>query len=96
MRAPGDVDLALRGQPHIVLAVEGASFIEADTRGVKTAYDLGLRHLQLVHYTRSSIGDIQTEPSERPGLTEVGKQTVRECNRLGVLIDLAHRVIQLI
>ena len=90
LRAPADVDLALRGQPHIVLAVEGASFIEADARRVKTAFDLGLRHLQLVHYTRNAIGDIQTEPSDRPGLTQVGKQVVGECNRLGILLDLAH------
>jgi membrane dipeptidase len=90
LRAPADVDLALRGQPHIVLAVEGASFIEADARHVKTAYDLGLRHLQLVHYTRNAIGDIQTEPADHQGLTKLGKQVVGECNRLGILIDLAH------
>ena len=90
LRAPADVDLALRGQPHIVLAVEGASFIEADARHVKTAYDLGVRHLQLVHYTRNAIGDIQTEPADHQGLTKLGKQVVGECNRLGILIDLAH------
>ncbi len=43
-----------------------------------------------MHYTRNSIGDIQTEPATHPGLTDVGKQVVRECNRLGVLIDVAH------
>lgn len=90
VRTPQDVDLALRGQPHIVLAVEGSNFIEREPARVKAAYDLGLRHLQLVHYTRSTLGDIQTEPAERPGLTDVGKQVVRECNRLGILIDLAH------
>jgi membrane dipeptidase len=90
VRTPADVDLALRGQPHIVLTVEGANFIENDARRVKVAYDAGLRSIQLVHYTRNSIGDIQTEPSDRPGLTTVGKQAVAECNRLGILIDLAH------
>lgn len=90
VRTPQDVDLALRGQPHIVLAVEGANFIDKDPARVKVAYDAGLRHLQLVHYTRSTIGDIQTEPATQPGLTDLGKQVVRECNRLGVLIDLAH------
>ena len=90
LRTPGDVDLALRGQPHVVLSVEGANFVESDPRRVKAAYDLGLRHLQLMHYTRSPLGDIQTEPSERPGLTPVAKQVVQECNRLGVLVDLAH------
>jgi len=90
LRAPADVDLALGGKTHVVLAAEGASFIEADVRRVKTAYDLGLRHLQLVHYTRNTVGDIQTETSEHQGLTQLGKQVVRECNRLGVLVDLAH------
>jgi membrane dipeptidase len=80
----------LRGQAHVVLSVEGANFIENDARRVKSAYDAGLRSMQLVHYTRNSIGDIQTEPSERQGLTTIGKQVVSECNRLGILIDLAH------
>lgn len=90
IRSPADVDLALGGQPHIVLAVEGANFIETDVGGVKTAFDLGLRHLQLVHYTRNAIGDLQTEPAEHRGLTQLGKQVIGECNRLGILIDLAH------
>ena len=90
VRTASDVDLALRGATHIVLAVEGASFIENDARRVKVAYDLGLRHLQLVHYIRNTIGDFQTEPPEHKGLTDLGKQVVRECNRLGILVDLAH------
>jgi len=87
---PGDVDLALRGDPHIVLAVEGANWVETEPLRVKTAYDLGLRHLQLVHYTRNPIGDFQTILPEHHGLTQVGKQVVSECNRLGILVDLAH------
>jgi membrane dipeptidase len=90
LRAPAHVDQALDGQPHVVLAVEGANFIENDSRGVKTAYDLGVRHLQLVHYARNAIGDIQTEPAQHQGLTQLGKQVVQECNRLGILVDLAH------
>lgn len=90
VRTSADLNLALRGQPHIVLAVEGTNFIENDARRVKTAYDLGLRHLQLVHYTRNAIGDIQTETPEHRGLSQLGKQVVRECNRLGILVDLAH------
>jgi membrane dipeptidase len=90
VRTPADVDRAMRGSPHVVLSVEGTNFIESDPRRVKTAHDLGLRHLQLVHYTRSTIGDIQTVPLERKGLTDVGKHVVRECNRAGMLIDLAH------
>lgn len=88
--APSDIDRAVNGEPHIVLAVEGATFIENDPGRVKFVYDLGLRHLQLVHYVRNTIGDIQTLPYTTQGLTETGRQVVRECNRLGMLIDVAH------
>lgn len=90
VRAASDVDQALRGRPHIVLAVEGASFIENDAGRVKAAYDLGIRHLQLVHFISNTIGDFQTEPPQHAGLSQLGRQVVGECNRLGILIDLAH------
>ncbi|MDX2204872.1 MAG: membrane dipeptidase [Hyphomicrobiaceae bacterium] len=87
---PADVDRAAGGAPHIVLAVEGATFLETDPGRVKRAFDLGVRHLGLVHYIRNPIGDIQTLPYESHGLTDLGKQVVQECNRLGILIDVAH------
>lgn len=87
---PADVDRADGGEPHIVLAVEGATFVESDPGRVKHAFDLGIRHLGLVHYIRNTIGDIQTLPYETSGLTDLGKHVVRECNRLGMLIDVAH------
>jgi membrane dipeptidase len=85
-----DIDLALKGTPHVVLSVEGASFIEDDPGRVKVAYNLGVRQLQLVHYTSNSLGDIQTAPGRHNGLSEVGKRVVAECNRAGMLVDLAH------
>jgi membrane dipeptidase len=85
-----DVDLALAGVPHVVLAVEGASFIEADPGRVTWAFDLGIRHLQLIHFIRSPLGDLQTEVPAHGGLTDLGRQVIAECNRLGILVDLAH------
>jgi len=90
VRNARDVERALKGEPHVVLAVEGANFIEGDIRRVKIAYDLGVRHLQLVHYSRNTLGDFQTEKPEHGGLTDLGKKVVEECNRLGILVDLAH------
>lgn len=86
---PADVDAALRGEPHVVLSVEGATFVD-DPAHVQVAYDLGVRHLQLVHYTKSVLGDFQTEAPVHNGLTSIGKAVVAECNRLGILVDLAH------
>jgi len=87
---PDDVERALHGEPHVVLAVEGASFVEGDLSALQTAYDLGVRHIQLVHYIRNPIGDFQTEPPEHQGLTDFGQGVVQECNRLGILVDMAH------
>lgn len=86
---PADVELALKGDPHVVLSVEGASFVD-DLSQLQIAYDLGIRHIQLVHYIKNSIGDFQTERPEHNGLSDFGKTVVQECNRLGILIDLAH------
>ena len=84
-----DVDRALAGEPHVVLAVEGATFVE-DPAALKAAYDLGIRHVQLVHYIRNPLADFQTEKPELHGLSELGQSVVKECNRLGMLVDLAH------
>lgn len=87
---PADVDAALKGEPRIVLSVEGASFVESDPARVKLAYDLGIRHIQIVHFIKSTLGDFQTEPPDHNGLTGVGREVISECNRLGILVDLAH------
>ena len=88
--APGDVEAAMSGEPHVVLAAEGSIFLDQDLARVKVAFDLGLRHLQLVHYTKNPVADFQTEQPEHGGLTAFGRSVVTECNRLGILIDAAH------
>lgn len=88
--APEDVDRALLGEPRVVLSVEGATFLDDDPKLLQWAYDQGVRHVQLVHYIRNDIGDFQTEKPDHDGLSEMGRTIVKECNRLGILIDLAH------
>lgn len=85
-----DVQLALKGDPHVVLSVEGATFADGDLKPLAAAYEQGIRHIQLVHYIQNPIGDFQTRKPEHNGLTEFGADVIRECNRLGILIDLAH------
>jgi membrane dipeptidase len=87
---PADIDRALAGEPHVVLSVEGASFLDDGLEGLSAAYEAGVRHIQLVHYIRNTIGDFQTEPPQHGGLTDFGRKVVVECNRLGILVDLAH------
>jgi membrane dipeptidase len=73
-----------------VMAVEGGDFLEGRLENVQRAYERGVRSIQLVHYRVNELGDIQTEPPVHNQLTPFGRDVVKEMNRLGMLIDLAH------
>lgn len=93
----GALERALReGMPSVVLAAEGGDFLEGDLRRLEQARSEGLAHLQLVHYRVSELGDISTERPVHGGLTAFGKEVVAACNRLGILIDIAHGTSALI
>lgn len=85
-----DVDACISGDAGIVLAAEGADFLEGKVENLEAAYAKGLRHLQFVHYIRSPVGDFQTVAPSHNGLSAMGKQLVEACNARGVLVDLAH------
>ena len=75
----------------IAVSAEGADFLEGDLGYLEHARAQGLVHLQLVHYyTPSLIGDISTQEPRHGGLSSHGKDLVRECNRLKILVDVAH------
>jgi membrane dipeptidase len=73
-----------------VITAEGAGFTEDKLELLDQAYAQGLRHVQLVHYIRNGLGDFQTERPQHDGLTELGVKVIQACNRLGILVDLAH------
>ena len=77
-------------EPAVVLGSEGADFIDGDLKRLEAARREGLAHLQLVHYRVSDIGDHSTERPVHNGLTALGRQVVAACNRLGILVDVAH------
>lgn len=85
-----DVDRALAGHPSVVLAAEGADFMQGRLALFDEAVDAGLRHLQLVHYTRNAVADFQTAPPRHGGLTDFGRELLRHAQTRGVLVDLAH------
>ena len=81
------------GRPTIVQTVEGAQFIEGHLDRVGEAYQRGVRDLQLLHEKDdmvSPLGDVVTAPAHLGGLTTFGAEVIKECNRLGILVDLAH------
>lgn len=85
-----DVDAALAGQPRVLLATEGANFLEGEVERIAVAHAMGVRHMQLVHFIQSPLGDHQTAEPRHGGLTALGAKVVAECKRLGVVVDLAH------
>jgi membrane dipeptidase len=89
--SPKDVDAAHhRHKTAAVFAVEGGDFIEDRLDRVQGAFRDGVRSITIVHYHINQIGDIQTESPVHHGLTPLGKSIVREMNRTGIIIDLAH------
>jgi membrane dipeptidase len=79
-----------KGVPCAVLAFEGSDPLEGNLSHVRLFYDRGLRVLQLVHFRINELGDVQTEPPRHGGLTPFGRDVVREANRLGMIVDIAH------
>jgi len=79
-------------RPTVVQSVEGAHFLEGRQERVEEAYNRGLRHFGLLHDSDASVplGDVYTNPPRWGGLTEFGAKVIKECNRLGILVDLAH------
>jgi membrane dipeptidase len=94
---PADILAAHKnGQPTVVQAVEGAHFLQGHLDRVEEAYQRGLRHFGLLHDSDASVplGDVYTNPPRYGGLTPFGTAVIKECNRLGMLVDLAHANLQ--
>ncbi len=80
--------------PAVFLSSEGADFLDGKAEGLEEVYASGVRSVTLVHYRVNELGDIQTEASVHGGLTGFGREVVREMNRLGMIIDLAHATFE--
>lgn len=72
------------------LTVEGADFLAGDISNVAKAFNDGVRSITLVHYRPNEVGDIQTAPAVTGGLAPFGAEVIREMERLGMVVDLAH------
>ena len=49
-----------------------------------------MRYLTLTHFKNNNWADSSTDRPKHNGLTDFGKDVVRELNRLGVMVDIAH------
>jgi membrane dipeptidase len=79
-----------RGRVAILMGVEGGHMIDSDLAILRTYYGLGVRYMTLTHTEHTPWADTASHPPAHNGLTDFGKQLVREMNRLGMMVDLSH------
>lgn len=90
LRAPDDIDLAAAsGRTAVLLGLQNPLAIEDDLGLIKPLHDLGIRVMQLTYNNQSLLGCGWAE-AEDSGVTRMGREAIREMNRLGLLIDLSH------
>jgi membrane dipeptidase len=78
------------GKLGVIFGVQGiAPKMEGDLTLLRVLHKLGLRVASLTHNDRNAIGCGCMEPTDS-GLTQFGTACVREMNRVGILVDLAH------
>ena len=77
-------------RPAAVLAVEHADVVEGSLNVLHALYEFGVRSIGLTHNVSSQAAGGCLEARDGVGLTKFGVALVREMNRVGMLVDLAH------
>ena len=74
----------------LLMGMEGGTPIADDLRLLRLFYQLGVRYMTLTHGLANNWADSSTDEPKHNGLTDFGKEVVREMNRLGMLVDISH------
>ena len=79
-----------QGKLASLLGLEGGHAIENSLGALRAYYDLGVRYMTLTHNVTLDWADAALDSAKHKGLTTFGDSVVREMNRIGMLVDLAH------
>jgi membrane dipeptidase len=79
-----------RGKIAALLGVEGGHMINSNLDVLRNFASLGVRYMTLTHSGNDEWADSSTDSPAHNGLTDFGKDVVREMNRLGILVDISH------
>ncbi len=86
-----DVDAAIaQGRIASLMGMEGGHAIGSSLAVLRQTYELGVRYMTLTHSKNTPWADSATDVPEHDGLTDFGRDVVREMNRMGMLVDLSH------
>lgn len=78
------------GKIASLMGIEGGHAIENSLSALRDFYRLGIRYMTLTHNNTNDWADAARDEARHNGLTEFGREVVREMNRLGMLVDVSH------
>lgn len=78
------------GRIAVILTIEGGHQISDDLAVLRMYYRLGVRSMTLTHFRHHNWADSSTDAPVHNGLTDFGKEVVREMNRIGMIVDISH------
>ena len=92
LAASGQIDA---GKLAAIFHIEGAEAIDTDFRSLEVLYAAGLRSIGIVWSRANAFGTgvpfrHNSDPDIGPGLSDAGKELVRVCNRMGIMLDMSH------
>jgi membrane dipeptidase len=79
-----------QGKIAALMGVEGGHMIASDLGVLRSYAALGVRYMTLTHSGNDEWADSSTDTAVHNGLTDLGKDVVREMNRLGMMVDISH------
>ncbi len=74
----------------VLMGVEGGHMMGNDLSVLRTFAALGVRYMTLTHMDNNEWADSSTDKPSHNGLTDFGKDVIREMNRLGIIVDISH------
>jgi len=90
-RTAADIERIHRsGKIACLMGMEGGHSIHNSLAVLRRTYEAGARYMTLTHWKATDWADSATFDPQHGGLTEFGREVVREMNRLGMLVDLSH------
>lgn len=78
------------GKVCALMGIEGGYVIENSLFALRNFYRLGIRYMTLTHNVSHDWADAHRGEVKNNGLSDFGKEVVREMNRLGMLVDISH------
>jgi membrane dipeptidase len=79
-----------QGKIAVLLGVEGGHAIDNNLDVLRDFFARGVRYMTLTHNAATDWADSSNQSPRHKGLTEFGREVIREMNRLGMLVDISH------